>query len=70
MRTLAQRSDRGLPADRADIIPAGLSVVLAFMRHTRKRTLKVSDGGVREGAILVLDAELEWLAHERRAHRH
>lgn len=70
-RTLADRKKlRGLPADRADIIPAGLSVVLAFMRQTKKRTLKVSDGGVREGAILVLDAELEWLAHERRGHRH
>jgi exopolyphosphatase/guanosine-5'-triphosphate,3'-diphosphate pyrophosphatase len=70
-RTLAQRKRLpGLPADRADIIPAGLSVVLAFMRQTRKRTLIVSGGGIREGAILVLDAEMEWLAHERSAHRH
>jgi exopolyphosphatase/guanosine-5'-triphosphate,3'-diphosphate pyrophosphatase len=70
-RTLAQRKRLpGLPADRADIIPAGLSVVLAFMRQTGKRTLKVSAGGVREGAILVLDAELEWLAHERSEHSH
>ena len=42
----------GLPADRADIIPAGLAVLIAFARRTRKRSLIVSEGGVREGVIL------------------
>jgi exopolyphosphatase/guanosine-5'-triphosphate,3'-diphosphate pyrophosphatase len=69
-RTLAQRKRLpGLPADRADIIPAGLAVVLAFMQHARKRTLAVSDGGVREGVLLAIDAELEAIAHDR-AHQH
>ncbi len=68
-RTIAQRKRlRGLPADRADILPAGLAVVLAFLRRTRKRALAVSDGGVREGVTVMLDAELEELADER--HRH
>jgi exopolyphosphatase/guanosine-5'-triphosphate,3'-diphosphate pyrophosphatase len=69
-RTLAQRKRlRGLPSDRADIILAGLAVVLSFLRRTGKRTLAVSDGGVREGVMIVIDAELEAIAHER-THRH
>lgn len=64
--TLAQRKRiPGLPLDRADIIPAGLVVVLSFMRHTGKRTLAVSDGGVREGVLIAIDAELTAIAHER-----
>jgi exopolyphosphatase/guanosine-5'-triphosphate,3'-diphosphate pyrophosphatase len=64
--TLAQRKRLpGLPADRADIIPAGLLVLLSFLRATRKRSLVVSDGGVREGVIIMIDAELEALALER-----
>jgi exopolyphosphatase/guanosine-5'-triphosphate,3'-diphosphate pyrophosphatase len=64
--TLAQRKRLpGLPADRADIIPAGLLILLSFLRATRKRSLLVSDGGVREGVIIMIDAELEALAHER-----
>ncbi len=69
-RTLAQRKRlRGLPSDRADIIPAGLAVVLSFLRRTGKRTIAVSDGGVREGVMILIDAELEAIAHER-AHHH
>ncbi|HXV13331.1 MAG TPA: hypothetical protein VEC56_03910 [Candidatus Krumholzibacteria bacterium] len=69
-RSLAQRKKmRGLPADRADIIPAGLVVVLSFLRATGKRTLSVSDGGVREGVLIAIDAELRALAHERHSHR-
>ena len=66
--TLAQRKRMpGLPADRADIIPAGLVVVLAFARAVRKRSIVVSDGGVREGVLLAIDAELEELGHEHTA---
>lgn len=69
-RTLAQRKRLpGLPADRADIIPAGLVVVLSFLRATGKRALAVSDGGVREGAMIAIDAELEAIAHEREHRR-
>jgi len=65
-RTLAQRKRLpGLPADRADIIPAGLAVVLSFLRQTGKRTLAVSGGGVREGVLIAIDAELVAIAHER-----
>ena len=64
--TLAQRKRLpGLPADRADIIPAGLAVLSSFLRATGKRTLVVSDGGVREGVMIAIDAELAALAHER-----
>jgi exopolyphosphatase/guanosine-5'-triphosphate,3'-diphosphate pyrophosphatase len=60
--TLAQRRRmRGLPADRADIITAGLVVVLAVMDHARKRVLRVNPGGVREGALLhVVERGLRW----------
>lgn len=51
--TIAERRRMpGLPADRADIIPAGIAVVLAFMTHVRKRSIQIGDGGVREGVIL------------------
>jgi len=42
----------GLPADRAEIMPAGLAVVISFMTHTRKRVVRVVGGGIREGLIL------------------
>ena len=67
--TLAQRKRMpGLPADRADIISAGLTVVLAFARALRKRSITVSDGGVREGVLLAIDVELEELEHETHSH--
>ena len=69
--TLAQRKRMpGLPADRADIIPAGLLVVLSFARAVRKRSIVVSDGGVREGVLLAIDAELDELEHKRESHSH
>lgn len=48
----------GLPADRADIVPAGIAVVIAFMTALRKRVVSVTGGGVREGVILRLAREL------------
>jgi exopolyphosphatase/guanosine-5'-triphosphate,3'-diphosphate pyrophosphatase len=42
----------GMTPDRADIMPAGLVVLIAFMRHARKRSLRVFAGGWREGFIL------------------
>ncbi len=57
-RTIAQRKRLpGLSPDRADIIPAGLAVVLAFMTATGKRVAHVSAGGVREGVILAMHRE-------------
>ena len=53
--TIAQRRlFRGLLPDRADIIPAGLAVLLAFARHARKRSVGIVEGGVRDGVILAL----------------
>ena len=42
----------GLPPDRADIIPAGIAELIAFMTYARKRSVWISDGGIREGVIL------------------
>ena len=60
--TTAQRSRlRGLPSDRADIIPAGIAVVLEILRLSRKRVLKVNAGGVRDGALIHLHRNrLRW----------
>jgi exopolyphosphatase/guanosine-5'-triphosphate,3'-diphosphate pyrophosphatase len=49
-----RRRIRGLPADRADIILAGLSIVRTFMEAVGKRVVRVNDGGVREGALIHL----------------
>lgn len=55
-RTIAQRRLLpGLPPDRADIIPAGIAVMLACMTVWRKRVVHVTGGGVREGAILAME---------------
>ena len=51
--TVAQRRRfRGLQPDRADIMPAGLAVLIAFARHARTRSLNTFEGGWREGLIL------------------
>lgn len=51
--TIAERRRfRGMQPDRADIMPAGLAVLLAFVRHARARTLRTFEGGWREGVIL------------------
>jgi exopolyphosphatase/guanosine-5'-triphosphate,3'-diphosphate pyrophosphatase len=53
--TIAQRRHfPGLLPDRADIIPAGLAVLLCFARHARKRSVRIVEGGVRDGVILAL----------------
>ncbi len=44
----------GLEEDRADIIPAGLAVVLAFMEASGKRVLTINPAGVRLGVLLHL----------------
>lgn len=54
-RTVAERRHLpGLPPDRADIILAGIAIVLAFMEGARKRVLRVNAGGVREGVLIHL----------------
>jgi exopolyphosphatase/guanosine-5'-triphosphate,3'-diphosphate pyrophosphatase len=61
LTTEARKGISGLAPDRADIIPAGIAVVLAIMNATGKRTLRVNDGGVREGALIHLwKNNLEW----------
>jgi exopolyphosphatase/guanosine-5'-triphosphate,3'-diphosphate pyrophosphatase len=51
--TIAQRKRfRGLLPDRADIMPAGLGVLLAFARHARVDSLRLIEGGVRDGVML------------------
>lgn len=47
-----RRGFPGLLPDRADIMPAGLAVLIAFARHARKRSMRMIEGGVRDGVIL------------------
>lgn len=51
----------GLATDRADIIPAGVAVVLAILRLARKRVVDINPGGVREGVLIHLaQNRLQW----------
>jgi exopolyphosphatase/guanosine-5'-triphosphate,3'-diphosphate pyrophosphatase len=51
--TIAERREfPGMTPDRADIMPAGLAVLIAFARHARRRSIRVFEGGWREGLIL------------------
>ena len=51
----------GLHPDRAEIVCAGLAIVLAAMRNLGKRTLQPSRGGVREGALIhIIRRGLRW----------
>jgi exopolyphosphatase / guanosine-5'-triphosphate,3'-diphosphate pyrophosphatase len=55
----------GLPADRADIIVAGLTVVYRLMKHLGAMQVRVHPGGFREGLLLRL---IEREAGTRAAH--
>jgi exopolyphosphatase/guanosine-5'-triphosphate,3'-diphosphate pyrophosphatase len=56
-----RRKIRGLEPERADIICAGLAVVVSVMRHTGKRVLLANPGGVREGALIhLIQNGLRW----------
>lgn len=51
----------GLEPERADIICAGLAIVLSLMRNINKRVLYPNRGGVREGALIhLLKNGLQW----------
>jgi exopolyphosphatase/guanosine-5'-triphosphate,3'-diphosphate pyrophosphatase len=53
--TVAERKRfRGLPPDRADIMPAGLAVLLTFAGYARKRSIRLIEGGVRDGVMLAV----------------
>lgn len=47
-----RRAMPGMQPDRADILPAGLAVLLSFARHAHQRSVKIVEGGWREGIIL------------------
>jgi exopolyphosphatase/guanosine-5'-triphosphate,3'-diphosphate pyrophosphatase len=52
---------KGLEPDRADIIVAGLAIVLYFMRITGKRKLIANEGGVREGVLqAIIQNNYQW----------
>ena len=56
-----RRKIRGLDPDRADIVCAGLAVVVSVMRHMGKRVLLTNPGGVREGALIhLIQNGLRW----------
>jgi exopolyphosphatase/guanosine-5'-triphosphate,3'-diphosphate pyrophosphatase len=62
--TIAERRNfHGLLPDRADIMPAGLAVLLCLVRHAHKRSLRIVEGGVRDGVML------EWAENARRLPR-
>lgn len=49
-----RRRIRGLEPDRAEIVCAGLAIVIRLMRGLRKRVIVPNQGGVRDGALLHL----------------
>lgn len=56
---LAQRRNLpGLPPGRADIIVAGAAVVARLAKHLGIRQILVNDGGVRDGVLLSMIADL------------
>jgi exopolyphosphatase/guanosine-5'-triphosphate,3'-diphosphate pyrophosphatase len=61
-RTVAERRQLpGLPADRADIILAGLAIIVGLMERMGKRVVWINEGGVREGALIHLAGNnLRW----------
>lgn len=60
--TLSRRKQlRGLEPDRADIICAGLTILLEFMRGCGKRVALFNSAGVRHGAIIhLIENDFRW----------
>ena len=60
--TLSRRKQlHGLEPDRADIICAGLTILLEFMRGCRKRVALFNSAGVRHGAIIqLIENDFRW----------
>jgi exopolyphosphatase/guanosine-5'-triphosphate,3'-diphosphate pyrophosphatase len=52
----------GLPPQRADIIVAGVAVVARLAKHLGCRQIVVNDGGVRDGLLLSMVADLGFTA--------
>jgi exopolyphosphatase/guanosine-5'-triphosphate,3'-diphosphate pyrophosphatase len=53
-----RRQIPGMPPQRADIMVAGTAVVARLAKHLRCRQIIVNDGGVRDGLILAMIADL------------
>jgi exopolyphosphatase/guanosine-5'-triphosphate,3'-diphosphate pyrophosphatase len=53
-----RRQIPGMPPQRADIIVAGTAVVARLAKHLQCRQIIVNDGGVRDGLILAMIADL------------
>jgi exopolyphosphatase / guanosine-5'-triphosphate,3'-diphosphate pyrophosphatase len=53
-----RRQIPGMPPQRADIIVAGAAVVARLAKHLRCRQIIVNDGGVRDGLMLSMVADL------------
>ena len=53
-----RRQIPGMPPQRADIVVAGTAVVARLAKHLRVRQILVNDGGVRDGLILAMIADL------------
>jgi exopolyphosphatase/pppGpp-phosphohydrolase len=55
-RPAAETAERyGLNPKRAQLLPAGAAIVEALMRRYGMTSLRVSDAGIREGAVLIAD---------------
>lgn len=64
--TLSERmAFPGLSADRADIIVPGLAILHELCRYLGARRVRVHDGGIRDGLLLAMVAELFPKAAER-----
>lgn len=53
-----RRQIPGMPPQRADIVVAGAAVVARLAKHLQVRQIVVNDGGVRDGLVLAMIADL------------
>lgn len=57
MPLAARQRVPGLPAERADILPAGLAILHATMKRLGAKRLRVHDGGIRDGLLREMIAQ-------------
>lgn len=61
LRVAERKRLPGLEPDRADILPAGLAILISAARHLGKRAIRIHTGGLLDGVLWRLtDNDLKW----------